>query len=203
MKIAGIVVVSSLLIVLLIRSAGSQPTIAERSEILPGPRTRLEAITGSSGAVLVRQYTEVGLLGHGAISVAAIMVTNVTSETETKGLLISPSEGTGGMRNAYVDYDEIPGLLSGIDYLGDLSPSSTSARPKHRARCSMSSTAYTGFCPLTIEQLAPELRADAQFQKSERGVRIVIRISSSLTPSDNAKPCLAAAKIICSRDWVG
>jgi len=120
MKIAGIVVVSSLLIVLLIRAAGSQPTIAERSEILPGPRTRLEAITGSSGAVLVRQYTEVGLLGHGAISVAAIMVTNVTSETETKGLLISPSEGTGGMRNAYVDYDEIPGLLSGIDYLASV-----------------------------------------------------------------------------------
>ena len=102
------------------RAAGSQPTIAERSEILPGPRTRLEAITGSSGAVLVRQYTEVGLLGHGAISVAAIMVTNVTSETETKGLLISPSEGTGGMRNAYVDYDEIPGLLSGIDYLASV-----------------------------------------------------------------------------------
>ena len=96
MKISDIVVVSSLLIVLLIRAAGSQPTIAERSEILPGPRTRLEAITGSSGAVLVRQYTEVGLLGHGAISVTAIMLTNVTSETETKGLLIS--EGTGGMR---------------------------------------------------------------------------------------------------------
>ena len=120
MKIAGIVVVSSLLIVVLIRAAGSQPTIAERSEILPGPRTKLEATTGSSGAVLVRQYTEVGLLGHGAISVAAIMVTNVTSETETKGLLISPSEGTGGMRNAYVDYDEIPGLLSGIDYLASV-----------------------------------------------------------------------------------
>ena len=60
------------------------------------------------------------MLGHGAISVAAIMVTNVTSETETKGLLISPSEGTGGMRNAYVDYDEIPGLLSGIDYLASV-----------------------------------------------------------------------------------
>jgi hypothetical protein len=120
MKLLGTLVASSLLMALLVGAAESQPTIAERSEIPPGPATKLEALAATSGAALIRQYTEVGLIAGGAISVAAIIVTNAANQTETKGLIVSPSEVTRGTRHAYVDYDEIPGLLSGIEYIANV-----------------------------------------------------------------------------------
>lgn len=118
-KIAGMAV---LLVTLVTRAACSQPTIAERSEIPAGPKTKLEALIGTNGAVLIRQSTEVGSIGRGSIRAAAIMVTNAASGVETKGLLISPAEGAGDKENAYIDYDEIPGLLSGIDQIVSVDP---------------------------------------------------------------------------------
>ena len=118
-KIAGMAL---LLVSLTAKAACSQPTVAERSEIPSGPKTKLEAIVGTNGAVLVRQSTEVGSIGRGSIRVAAIMVTNAASGVETKGLLISPAEGAGDKENAYIDYDEIPGLLSGIDQIASVDP---------------------------------------------------------------------------------
>jgi hypothetical protein len=117
MKLFGNVAITLLLIALLTGAASSQPTIAERSEIPEGPKTKLEALIGTSGAGLTRQSTEVGSIGRGSIRVAALIVTNSTNGTETKGLLISFSDGAGTRKTAYIDYDEIPGLLSGIDYI--------------------------------------------------------------------------------------
>jgi hypothetical protein len=114
-----VVFVSSLLIALFIRVAVSQPTIAERSEISGGPKTKLEAFTGTSGAVVIRQLTNVGASPKREVSVSAVTLTNARSGGETKGLLISVGDryGSGGSRNSFVDYDEILDLLSGIEYI--------------------------------------------------------------------------------------
>ncbi len=120
MKLLGNVALALFFIALLAGAASSQPSVAERSEIPEGPKTKLETLIATSGAVLIRQSTEVGSIAGGSIRVAAIIVTNGANGTETKGLLITSSDGASGKKIAYVDNDEIPGLVSGIDYLASV-----------------------------------------------------------------------------------
>ncbi len=58
MRVVETLLAASLPIVLFVGAAAAQPTIAERSEIPTGPRTKLEALSSTEGAVLTKQSAE-------------------------------------------------------------------------------------------------------------------------------------------------
>ena len=85
------------------------------------PRTKLEAFLGTSGAVIIRGRTEVGTVGaKDAARVLAVTLRNASTAEETKGIVIEVSQPSAGSRSAaksFVDYDEIAGLIEGIDHV--------------------------------------------------------------------------------------
>jgi hypothetical protein len=84
------------------------------------PKTKLEAFTGESGAVIIKGYTEVGTVRSlGSISVSAMTFRNAKLGQENKGLSISVTDAGAYTRpsHAFIDYDEISELVSGIDYI--------------------------------------------------------------------------------------
>lgn len=92
------------------------------------PKTKIEAFTGESGAVLVKGYTSTGIVrGRGSVEISAMTFRNAKTGEETKGLSITLSNiGTYvSDTSAFVDYDEIAGLLAGIDYISGTDTSST------------------------------------------------------------------------------
>ena len=85
------------------------------------PRTKLEAFLGTGGAVIIRGRTEVGTVGaKDAARVLAVTLRNASTAEETKGIVIEVSQPSAGSRSAaksFVDYDEIAGLIQGIDHV--------------------------------------------------------------------------------------
>ena len=85
------------------------------------PRTKLEAFLGTSSAVIIRARTEIGTIGaKEAARVLAVTLRNASTAEETKGIVIEVSQPSAGSRSAaksFVDYDEIAGLIQGIDHV--------------------------------------------------------------------------------------
>ena len=83
------------------------------------PKTKLEAFLGTTGTVLIRGRTEVGTVGaKGATRVLAVTLRNASTAEEVKGIVIEisqPSVGSNSAARSFVDYDEIAGLIQGID----------------------------------------------------------------------------------------
>jgi hypothetical protein len=94
--------------------------IKDQVPVQQAPKTKLEAFTGEIGAVIIKGYTEVGTVRSlGSISVSAMTFRNAKLGQENKGLSISVTElGTYAREShAFIDYDEINELVSGIDYI--------------------------------------------------------------------------------------
>ena len=93
------------------------------------PKTKLETFLGTSGAVIIRGFTEIGTVGgKGAARVLAVMLRNATIGEEVKGIVIEVSQPAPGSRTAassFVDYDEIAGLIQGIDHVVKVDRSAT------------------------------------------------------------------------------
>jgi hypothetical protein len=85
------------------------------------PKTKLEAFTGATGAVLLKGYTEMGSVkGAGSANMTAMTFRNAATGKETSGIIIEIRGSGSSYANAprsYIDYDEISGLLDGIDYI--------------------------------------------------------------------------------------
>ncbi len=96
-------------------------SVAERSQIDNAPKTQLEVFNESSGAVIIKEYTETGIIrSTGTVAVTAVIFRNAGTGAESKGLIIETKQPTGySTRDArsFIDYDEIDGMLSGIDYI--------------------------------------------------------------------------------------
>src|SRR5688500_6224511 len=84
--------------------------------------TKLEALELRKSTVIVKGYTEVGKVegeDGSSVNVSAIEIKDATRGTKEMGLAIVAVQGGEGRRQAisYVDFDEIGGLLTAIDYL--------------------------------------------------------------------------------------
>jgi hypothetical protein len=89
------------------------------------PRTRLEALQMKVGAVLVRGSQRVGAVRHpaqGRVEVAALEVIDTGSNLRARGLSLTIEEAGERGREAivYVDYDELAGLLEGLESMSRL-----------------------------------------------------------------------------------
>lgn len=89
------------------------------------PRTRLEALHMKIGAVLVRGSQRVGAVRHpaqGRVEVAALEVIDTGSNVRARGLSLTIEEAGERGREAvlFVDYDELTGLLEGLESMSRL-----------------------------------------------------------------------------------
>ncbi|HLL70962.1 MAG TPA: hypothetical protein VK363_05980 [Pyrinomonadaceae bacterium] len=89
------------------------------------PRTRLEALQLKIGAVIVRGSQRVGTVRHpasGRVDVAALEVVDTTSNNRARGLSLTIEEAGERGRQAvvFVDYDEVAGLLEGLESMSRL-----------------------------------------------------------------------------------
>jgi hypothetical protein len=98
----------------------AQALMKDQAPTQQSPKTKLEAFTGEIGAVIIKGYTEVGTIRSlGSITVSAMTFRNAKLGQENKGLSISLTEAGTYSRtsHAFIDYDEISELVSGIDYI--------------------------------------------------------------------------------------
>lgn len=101
-------------------ASGNAQSTKEQAPTLAPPKTKLEAFTGETGAVVIKGYTEIGTIrSMGVVTVNAMTFRNAKFGAETKGLTIEVTEATtyGRPNRAFIDYDEIADLLAGIDYI--------------------------------------------------------------------------------------
>lgn len=81
------------------------------------PRTKLEAFDERYGTVVVKGFTQVNSIDVRGVRVDAVELRDTARATRVTGIVIAL--GSGGERpqenRAYIDYEEIDGLLAGID----------------------------------------------------------------------------------------
>lgn len=86
----------------------------------PAPKTKLEAFSAQSGAVMVRGFSEVGqVYGIGRVIVTAREFVDATTQRKQYGVSVEVKE-VGRLERSgtsYIDEDEIASLLKGIDYI--------------------------------------------------------------------------------------
>lgn len=111
--------------VLLIASACGS-TFAQQ----PGPatpKTKLEAFSAKTGVVIIIGYSK-GVIIKGdkgcAVEVQARELTDASIGRKELGILIQVSQADQTTHVSYLDYDEIPSLIAGIEYLRKLDPRS-------------------------------------------------------------------------------
>ena len=95
------------------------------------PRTQLEAFAAETGAVIIKGYSESGIItGMGSIEVDCREFKNASTGRKSYGIAIKVTESGRLERDdsSFIDYDEIPSLLTGIDYIGKIQPSVTSLK---------------------------------------------------------------------------
>lgn len=84
------------------------------------PKTQLEAFTGENGVVVIKGYTNVGdVSGTGKVNVTAMTFKNANTGKETSGIVVEVKTATAysNASRSFVDYDEISGLLAGMEYV--------------------------------------------------------------------------------------
>lgn len=125
--------------------AQSDPAV----ELVP-PRTRLEAFALQEGAVIVLGYSRMGeVRGFGSsVVVESKEFTNVASGQKERGLTIEVRERARPEREfvSYVDDDEIPSLLKGLEYLVKVDRSATpfdSFQADYRTRGELQVSTYS------------------------------------------------------------
>jgi hypothetical protein len=92
------------------------------------PKTKIEEFQAKTGIVVVKGFTEIGEvsdLGH--VDVTAMEFTETSSGLKSTGIAIEVKEsGTLEKKErAFIDYDEIDSLISGIDYVSRANSSVT------------------------------------------------------------------------------
>lgn len=94
------------------------------NEPLP-PKTELEALQLEAGAVIVRGSQRVGGVrapGQGRVDVAAFEVIDTASGRRARGISVEVEEvGERGREvTAFVDYEELDGLIKGLESVGKI-----------------------------------------------------------------------------------
>jgi hypothetical protein len=115
---------NSILILLSIVLLSCAQAAAQRrsDEPLP-PKTELEALQLETGAVIIRGSQRVGGVraqGLGRVDVAAYEVIDIGSGRRARGVAVEVEEGgeRGREVTAFVDYEELDGLIKGLESVG-------------------------------------------------------------------------------------
>lgn len=94
------------------------------------PKTKLEAFVAQDGAVIVRGFSKVGeVKGQygSSVVVESKEFTNASTGKKEHGITLEVREKSRLEREhtSYVDYDEIPSLLKGLEYIVKVDKSAT------------------------------------------------------------------------------
>ena len=91
------------------------------------PRTKLEAFDERYGTVVVKGFTQINSTDVRGVRVDAVELRDIARATRVTGIVIAV--GSGGERpqenRAFVDYEEIDGLIAGIDAVSRVNESMT------------------------------------------------------------------------------
>lgn len=93
-------------------------------------RTKIEAFERQAGSVIIRGFSHLGAVPGtfgGSVSVETREFTNATTGKKEYGITVEVKESGRLEREdrSYVDYDEIEGLLKGIEYISKINKSVT------------------------------------------------------------------------------
>jgi len=111
------------IVILILISASFSSAQPAQSQVKEQPKTQLEAFAAETGAVIIKGYTDIGkVTGTGAVEVDCREFTNAQSGRKSYGMVINVKESGRLERNdnSFIDFDEIPSLISGIDYIGKI-----------------------------------------------------------------------------------
>ena len=111
------------IITLILISASLASAQSAQSQEKEQPKTKLEAFAAETGAVIIKGYTDIGkVAGMGAVEVDCREFTNAQSGLKSYGMVINVKEYGRLERenNSFIDFDEIPSLISGIDYISKI-----------------------------------------------------------------------------------
>jgi hypothetical protein len=104
------------------------PLLAQTSENQP-TSTKIEAFSQRVGAVIVKGYKPLGVLGDatGTVGLECREFFDPATNKREYGLIVQVTEKAGRERESlsYVDYEEIDELLRGIDYISTIDSSVT------------------------------------------------------------------------------
>jgi hypothetical protein len=95
------------------RQAGATAAAASAAAALP-PATKLEAFKPAAGTVVTFGYDELGNVNGAAVDVREV---RETKGATVRGAVVTVNESEYRRETAFVDTDEIPELLRGIDAL--------------------------------------------------------------------------------------
>lgn len=116
-------------IALLVLSLSVGPAVAQQPAPEP-PRTKIEAFQARDGVVIVRGFSKIGELKgmYGtSIEVESKEFTDAGARTKAYGVTVDVKESIRLERSntSYIDLDEVPSLLTGIDYIAKVDKSIT------------------------------------------------------------------------------
>jgi hypothetical protein len=94
------------------------------------PKTKLEAFVAQDGVVVIRGFSKIGEVAGkfgSSVIVESKEFTNAGSGKREHGITVQVKEAGRLERDhtSYVDFDEIPSLLKGLDYISKVDRSST------------------------------------------------------------------------------
>ena len=91
------------------------------------PRTKLEAFDERYGTVVLKGFTQINSIEVRGVRVDAVELRDLARATRVSGIVVAV--GSGGEKpqenRAFVDYEEIEGLLAGIDSVSKVNESMT------------------------------------------------------------------------------
>ena len=111
---------------LTVEAQRQRPTPEPDSDV---PLTKMEAFEARTGTVIMKNYTVIGDVSGfgGGATVTSYEFVDALAGRKEYGIAIDIKESGGAQREqrAYVDYDEIDGLLKGLDYIIKIDRSTT------------------------------------------------------------------------------
>ncbi len=183
------------------RDAGPPPMPGGYSVMVPPPLTRLEALAAQRGVVIVKGYTDIGTLAGddgSSVVVSAVQFSDGTNREAGVALHVSqPVEGRTMRTTAYVDENEIDGLIGAVNALSKLQEGATplqqfDARYQTQGAFELVSTNVNGGRVILVR--AMELRPTSEPPPVAQAQFFLSRLSELGQRLTAAKELLAKAK---------
>jgi hypothetical protein len=171
------------------------------SVMVPPPLTRVEALAAQKGLVIVKGYTDVGTLiadDQSSVLVSAVQFSDGRNKEHGVALHVSqPVEGRTVRTTAYVDEEEMDGLIAAIDSLSKLQDGASpmqhfDARYETRGTLELVSTNLNGGRVILIRAL--ELRSGMEPPVVAQAPFFVSRLPELAQRLAAAKELLTKAK---------
>ena len=184
------------------RDAGQPPMPGGGySVMVPPPLTRLEGLAAQRGVVIVKGYTDIGTLAGddgSSVVVSAVQFSDGTNKEAGVALHVSqPVEGRTMQTTAYVDENEIDGLIAATNALSKMQEGATplqhfDARYQTQGAVELVSTNVNGGRMVVVRTM--ELRPTSEPPPVAQAQFFVSRLPELAQRLTAAKELLAKAK---------